>query len=248
MKALARLVALLALLCAALPVRAETVTIFAASSLAGAIDSLAPLLREKGLEARVSAASSSLLARQIEQGAPADLFIAADIESIAPLIASGRAREAAPLLANELVLIAPANSAIGDLPLTLPALTAALGAGGRLATGDPDMVPLGRYAAQALTSPKLDALRARLAGAANARAALTFVARGEAPLGIVYATDAMAEPRVRIVARFPATSHAPILYPLAAITDRPATARALEALRSPEAAEIFRRAGFRTGF
>lgn len=248
MNALARLLACMIVL-AALPARAaESVTIFAASSLADALDAIAPLMRAKGIEPRASYASSSLLARQIEQGAPADVFIAADMESMDRVRNAGRAPFAAPLLANDLVLVAPGHSAIGVLPLTPDATTAVLGATGRLATGDPDSVPVGRYAMQALEALKLDALKVRIAGAANARAALAFVARGEAPLGIVYASDAKADPRVRVVARFPVTSHAPIRYPVAAITNRPATSLALDILRSPEAAEIFRRAGFRTAF
>ena len=240
--------AVLLLLLACLPARAaEPVLIFAAASLADSLAAITPLLRAKGLEPRVSVASSSLLARQILEGAPADVFIAADLESMERVVAQGRAINPAAV-GNELVLVAPAHSAIGELPLTLPALTAVLGATGRLATGDPDTVPAGRYAAQALETLKLEALRPRLAGAANVRAALTFVARGEAPLGIVYQTDAKAEPRVRVIARFPAGSHAPIVYPVASVSGRPAAALALEVLRSPEASAIFRQAGFRAGF
>ena len=232
--------------CFALPARAaERVTIFAAASLAEAVDALAPLFRAKGLELRASYASSSLLARQIEQGASADLFISADLESMARVEATKQAKETAPLLGNALAVVAPATSPLTELPLTVAAIEAALGTNGRLAIGDPEAVPAGRYAMQAFGTLKLDALKPRLAGAVNVRAALTFVARGEAPLGIVYATDAAAEPRVKIVSRFPETSHQAIVYPAARLSDRPPARIAYEILRSPEAAALFRKAGFR---
>lgn len=229
----------------------EAVTVFAAASLTDALRDLGAQWRARGNPApRFSFAASSTLARQIEQGAPADLFMSAD-EAWANylqdrnLLANGT--RSSPL-GNTLVLIAPANIA---RPLALARdsdLVALLGPNGRIATGDPAHVPVGRYAQAALSwMGQWDRIAPRLARADNVRAALLLVERGEAPLGIVYATDAIASPGVRVVATFPAASHEAITYPFALTRrgEHNAQARALLAfLIGPEAAPTWQRFGF----
>ena len=150
------------------------------------------------------------------------------------------------LLGNRLVLIAPRDSAVAIRLTANAPIAAALGATGRLATGDPDFVPVGKYVKAALTSLGIwEALEPRLARAENVRAALAYVARGEAPLGIVYATDAAAEAKVRIVDQFPESSHPPIVYPVALTKDAQAAAAAfLKFLRSDAAKNLFKASGF----
>jgi len=232
--------------------RAEApVTVFAAASLTDALRSLATEWQGRGHPApRLSFAASSALARQIEQGAPADLFMSAD-EPWADYLQQRNllvdATRRSPI-GNALVLVAPAGAA---RPVTLTRqtdLAALLGAGGRIATGDPAHVPVGRYAQAALTwMGQWEAIAPRLARADNVRSALLLVERGEAPYGIVYATDAAIGPGIRVVGTFPAESHPPITYPFA-LTRRAegnAEARALLAfLVGPEAAPAWRRFGF----
>jgi molybdate transport system substrate-binding protein len=236
-------------LAAALPARAEPadVTVFAAASLKNALDRIvADHQAATGQRVAVSYAASSALARQIEQGAPADLFVSADLDWMDYLQARNliRPESRRNLVGNRIVLVAPAERA-APLALEPGALAAALGAG-RFATAAVATVPAGRYGKAALESLGLwGTVAPRLAEAENVRAALTFVARGEAPLWLVYETDARAEPRVAVVARLPETSHPPIVYP-AALTAaaRPGAARFAEALRSPAARETFAREGF----
>ncbi len=229
------LLALLASLALLSPAQAETSgpLVLAASSLQEGLTAAADRWTAKGRARPVlSFAASSALARQIEAGAPADLFLSADEEWMDALAARGllRARTQISFLTNQLVLIAPRASklrlAIGPhFPLAR-----ALGQG-RLAMADPDAVPAGRYGKVALVHYRVwPSVAARIAPAENVRAALALVERGEAPLGIVYATDARASARVRVVAGFPAASHPPITYPVAV----------LKAARHPEA-EAFRR-------
>jgi molybdate transport system substrate-binding protein len=229
----------------------QAVTVFAAASLTDAMRALGGAWQARGNPApRLSFASSSALARQIEQGAPADLFASADEPWMdylqqRNLIVNGT--RVSPL-GNALVLVAPADRA---RPVTLARgtdLAAILGPNGRIATGDPAHVPVGRYAQAALEwMGQWQALAPRLARADNVRAALLLVERGEAPLGIVYATDAAASPGLRVVGTFPAESHAPITYPFA-LTRRAegdAQARALLAfLTGAEALPIWQRFGF----
>jgi molybdate transport system substrate-binding protein len=196
----------------------------------------------------ISFAASSALARQVEAGAPADLFISADEEWMDYIDRKGLVRKGTrvPFLTNNLVLIAPAASkarlAIGkNFPLART-----LG-NGRLAMADPASVPAGRYAKEALTNLGVwPAVHARVVGAENVRAALRLVDQGEAPLGIVYTTDAMADKGVRIVGTFPASSHAPISYPVATL--KASTSKDAEGFRrfllSGEGKAIFRRFGF----
>lgn len=234
--------------CATEPGAPPAVTVFAAASLKSALDALTtPCGAAIGVPFRVSYAASSTLAKQIEEGAEADIFIPADLDwmdyvATRQLIQPATRRN---LLSNHLVLIAPKTR-----PVTLAiapgfALAAALG-DGRLAIADPMSVPAGKYARAALTSLGVwDSVATRLAPADNVRAALLLVARGEAPLGIVYRSDVIADAAVVTVAEFPESTHPPIAYP-AALTTRaaPAAATVLACLRGPEARVEFERQGF----
>lgn len=224
-------------------------TVFAAASLKEALDEAAAAYRKQtGTPVRVSYAASSALARQIEQGAPADVFFSADMDWMDYLQQRGKLDVATrrSLLGNRLVLIAPrASKARVDLkrPATL---LAALG-DGRLAVGQTRTVPAGKYAKASLESLSLwNGVRPRLAESESVRAALMLVARGETPLGIVYASDAKAEPDVRIVATFPEDSHPPIVYPVAALRGARAAqaARFMRWLASPAADALFTKRGF----
>jgi molybdate transport system substrate-binding protein len=198
----------------------------------------------------LSFAASSALARQIAAGAPADLFISADEDWMDTLAHAGRIVPATRVsfLAGSLVLVAPAAHPVQLDPRPGFALAAALH-GGKLAMADPAAVPAGRYGHEALVALHVwDQVSGQVARAENVRAALALVAHGAAPLGIVYATDALAEPAVRVAGVFPASSHAPITYPLARLAA--ATSRDAEPFRrfllSGEARAIFRRYGFVT--
>jgi molybdate transport system substrate-binding protein len=237
--------------------RAAPLTVFAAASLQDALRAIEPAWRAAAPgnpPLRFSFAASSALARQIEQGAPADLFASADepwmdyLQQRNLIVPETRASP----LANALVLVAPADGAARPLPLApldrSTDLAALLGPNGRLATGDPAHVPVGRYAQAALEwMGQWQALAPRLARADNVRSALLLVERGEAPLGIVYATDARASRGVRVLGAFPVGSHPPVTYPFA-VTRRAEgdpRARALLAfLTGPETEEIWRGFGF----
>lgn len=225
------------------------VLVFAAASLQTALEELAPLAgRDTGTSVQVSYAATSALARQIEGGAPADLFISADLEWMDYLDERGAIVRASRvnLLGNDLVLIAPAARQMTLAIAPGFALAGALGATGRLAVADPD-VPAGRYARAALTNLGVWASVAdRLAPAENVRAALRLVARDEAPLGVVYRTDAAADRDVAIVGTFPAGSHPAIVYPaaLTSSADRHA-ADVLAFLQTSRASDVFSRHGFR---
>lgn len=224
-------------------------TVFAAASLKEALDDAAAAYRKQtGVPVRVSYAASSALARQIEQGAPADVFFSADLEWMDYLQQRNRLDVATrrSLLGNRLVLIAPRASK-AQVDLRRPAtLLAALG-DGRLAVGQTRTVPAGKYAKASLESLSLwNGVRPRLAESESVRAALMLVARGETPLGIVYASDAKAEPDVRVVATFPEDSHPPIVYPVAALRGARAAqaARFVQWLASPAADALFTKRGF----
>jgi molybdate transport system substrate-binding protein len=226
----------------------EALIVFAAASLSDALDEVDnAFTAQSGTPVRASYAATSVLARQIESGAPADVFFAADREWMnyveqRGLIAGASRRD---LLGNSLVLIAPADSAVRLKIAPGFDLAGALG-NGRLATGDPDSVPIGLYARAALVNLGVwGAVAGRLAPADNVRVALEYVAHGQAPLGIVYETDALAEKRVRVVAVFPEDTHPPITYPIALTTKaRPQSARYLEFVTSDTARQIFERRGF----
>lgn len=234
------------------PARAQRrdLLVFAAASLKTALDAAdAPFQRDSGTRIAVSFAASSALAKQIEAGAPADLFISADRDWMDYLAERGLIRPGtrSDLVGNRLVLIAPRDS---TLELTIGPgfpLAAALGADGRLAMGDPAAVPAGLYGKAALEKLGVwGTVAARVAPAANVRAALALVSRGETPLGIVYRTDAAADPGVRIVAFFPEDSHPPIVYPAAivATSTNEAAAAYLAYLKSPAARIFFEAQGF----
>ncbi len=229
------------------PAQAETVTVFAAASLKTALDQIAAdWQRQTGNRAVISYAGSSQLARQIEQGAPADLFISADegwmdAAEKAGMIVPASRRD---LLGNSLVLVAPK----GTKPVAIKKgfdLAGVLGPG-RLAMALVDSVPAGIYGQAALTSLGVwAAVQPKVAQADNVRAALALVATGEAPYGIVYATDARAEPRVTVVGTFPQDSHPPIIYPAALVAGaKPAAAGFLDDLSGPQATAAFEGQGF----
>lgn len=223
--------------------------VFAAASLTSALQELGPVYaRESGRPVKFSFAASSVLARQIESGAKADVFFAADTDWMDYLQARDLidASTRVNLLGNRLVLIAPADSTLQLKIAPGFALAAALGPGGRLSTGDPDSVPVGKYARSALTTLGVwNQVAGRLVRADNVRTALVFVERGEAPLGIVYATDAAIDPGVRVVDTFPTASHLPIVYPVALTATADAdAARFIAFLRGPAARAVFERYGF----
>ncbi|MGH8173740.1 MAG: molybdate ABC transporter substrate-binding protein [Rhodanobacteraceae bacterium] len=223
---------------------------FAAASLKPALDEIVATPAAQAIGAvKVSYAASSQLAHQIESGAPAALFISADQDWMNTLDAKNLVvRETrVDLLGNALVLVAPKD---GTRQLTIAPhfdLIGALGKDGRLALAEPNSVPAGKYAKSALTSLDVwDSVQARVVSADNVRAALNFVVRSEAPLGIVYRSDAISEPAVRVVATFPDSTHAPIVYPAAVIAgqDSPAARKLLDLLRAADSTTIFRRYGF----
>ncbi|WP_029057836.1 molybdate ABC transporter substrate-binding protein [Stappia stellulata] len=231
------------------PANAEALTVFAAASLKTALDDVAGLWRrETGTEIAVSYAGSSALARQIEAGAPADLFISANPGWMDRLEADGflRAESRRDLLTNSIVLIAHGRDAT-PLALSPDLDLSGLIGDGRLAMALVDAVPAGIYGKAALETLELwEQVAPKVAQADNVRAALALVAIGEAPFGIVYATDALAETRVSVAARFPADTHPPILYPAAvtADSDAPDALPFLAFLESAGARAIFERHGF----
>lgn len=226
--------------------------VLAAASLQDALEEASTVWEAKGHAApTLSFAATSALARQIESGAPADLFISADEKWMDEVATKGliEPESRTDLLANRIVLIAPAGSN-ASIRIAPGFPLARLLGNGRLAMADPDGVPAGRYGKEALTRLEVwDSVADRVVPAENVRAALALVARGEAALGIVYTTDAMAEPGVRVVDTFPADSHVPIVYPIALLkTARSGEAEAFRTfLLSDEATAIFRKAGFETG-
>jgi len=235
----------------ALPAAAQgkDVVVFAAASLKNALDDIAgQWQRETGKKVVISYAASNTLIKQIEQGAPADIFISADLD----WMDYGQQKDLikpdsrSNLLGNRLVLIAPKDSSVSaniqpgfDL--------AALLKGGRLAMGNVDAVPAGKYGKASLEKLGVwDSVKDKIAQAESVRAALLFVSRGEAPLGVVYQTDATADPSVKIVGTFPENTHPPIIYPVA-LTKESTNADAqafLNYLRSPAARAAFERQGF----
>ncbi|HSG87674.1 MAG TPA: molybdate ABC transporter substrate-binding protein [Pseudomonadales bacterium] len=250
MRACTTLAVLLALLLSA-PLGRADVTLFAAASLTDVGAALVDAWSRQpdGGPVTTAFAASSTLARQIDAGAPADLFISADARWMRWLEARGAIVETTGevRIGNGLVIIAPADETRIADAFDAALLAAQLPPGERIAVGDPDHVPAGRYARAALEQLGLwSALAPRLARADNVRAALALVARGEAPLGIVYATDAAISERVRVVARLPAASHPEITYPLGIVPARarPEVNAFADFLRSRQAAPIWSRYGF----
>jgi molybdate transport system substrate-binding protein len=227
----------------------KSIIIFAAASLTDALGEIDKAYTARtGVEVKASFAASSALARQIESGARAEVFFSADEEWMDYLAQRNllQPRTRHDVIGNRLVMVAPVDStAKVDIKPNF-SIANILGDNGRVATGDPDSVPVGKYAQAALTRLGIwDTIAPRLVRAENVRAALAYVARGEAKLGIVYSTDAQAEKRVRVVGIFPADSHTPIRYPIAATTSATAEgAKYVDFVRSQASQEIFGKYGF----
>ncbi|MFT3810588.1 MAG: molybdate ABC transporter substrate-binding protein [Micropepsaceae bacterium] len=229
-------------------VAADGPIVFAAASLKGPLDEAAEAFRAgTGTAIVIAYAGSNALAKQIEEGAPAEVFISADTDWMDYLAGKSLIADdtRSDLLTNELALIAPAESA-ASLTIGEGFDLAGAAGDGRIAVADPDAVPAGRYARQALTALKVwEAVEPKLARTENVRAALALVARGEAAFGIVYVTDAAAEPKVRTVGVFPAALHDTIVYPAALTrTASPEAAAFLAFLKGDAASAIFAKAGF----
>ncbi|MDI9220970.1 molybdate ABC transporter substrate-binding protein [Pantoea sp. EA-12] len=231
-------------------VAAEKITVFAAASLTNALQEIATQYQKKtGVEVVSSFASSSTLARQIDQGAPADLFISADQQWMDDVVAKKSVVDSTryTLLGNDLVLVAPKSDSAKAVTINAQTDWKSLLKGERLAVGDPDHVPAGIYAKEALQ--KLGAwetLSPQLAPANNVRAALALVERNESPYGIVYGSDAVASDKVQVVGRFPEDSHKPVEYPVAIVKEHQnATVEAFyKYLQGPDAAAVFKQYGF----
>lgn len=242
----------LALAAAPQPVSAEEqrITVFAAASLKNALDEIdAAFTKSTGTAVVASYAASSALAKQIEQGAPADVFISADLQWMDYLAGRKLVKPGTRvnLLGNRLVLIAPVDSGIGRVTIDRNLDVAKLAGDGRIAVADVRAVPAGRYAKAALENlGAWAAAEPKLAQAENVRAALAFVARGETNIGIVYETDAKVEPKTRVVGAFPDGSYPPVIYPAAvtAETKNPVAGRYLDFLRGGAAKHIFEKYGF----
>jgi molybdate transport system substrate-binding protein len=232
----------------AAPAASPRLLVFAASSLTNVLDEVgSAYMLESGQQVTFSYGASSTLARQLEAGAKADVFFSADTDWMDYVQSRGLIQAASRnnLLGNQLVLVAPADS---DIQLRIKpgfALAAALGRS-RLATGDPDSVPVGKYARSALIYLGVwNEVANKLVRADNVRTALAFVAKGEAPLGIVYATDALIDKQVRIVDTFPDNTHVPVVYPVALVSQaNEDAAKFVKYLRSATAQAVFRKYGF----
>ena len=233
------------------PAQAEdkTLVVFAAASMKNALDDIDTAFTAKtGVKVSASYAASSTLAKQIEQGAPADIFLSADTDWMDYATAKKTINESTrvDLLGNSIVLIAPKDSKIDNVTVGPGFDLSKLAGDGKIATGDVKAVPVGKYAKAALE--KLGAWQAaepKFAMAESVRAALTLVARGEAVLGIVYSTDAKVEPGVKVVATFPEGSHDPIIYPVAATsTAKTEATDYLAFLKTSAAKAIFEKYGF----
>lgn len=228
----------------------KTITVFAAASMKNALDEVdAAYTARTGVKITASYAASSVLAKQIEQGAPADVFVSADTDWMDYALSKKTINELTRvnLLGNSIVLIAPKDSEINNVTISQGFDLAKLAGDGRIATGDVKSVPAGKYAKAALEKlGAWQAVESKFAMAESVRAALTLVARGEANLGIVYSTDAKVEPGVKIVGTFPADSHPAIIYPVAATTTaKPETNNYLAFLRSSAAKTILEKYSFK---
>jgi molybdate transport system substrate-binding protein len=226
-----------------------TLTVFAAASLKNALDDVdAAFTKSTGVKVSASYAASSALAKQMESGAPADIFISADLNWMDYVAGKNliKADSRYNLLGNKLVLIAGKDSKLANVTITQGFDIAKLAADGRIAVADVKAVPAGLYAKAALEKlGSWAAAEPKLAQAENVRATLAFVARGETPIGIVYETDAKVEPNVKIVAYFPDTSYPPVTYPVAATTNAKAdAAKYLQFLKSSAAKTVFEKYGF----
>ena len=229
---------------------ADKITVFAAASLTNALQEIATQYQQgKDVQVVSSFASSSTLARQIEQGAPADLFISADQQWMDYAIDKQQMVKDSryTLLDNDLVLIAAKDSKLDKVAITPQTDWQQLLNGERLAVGDPDHVPAGIYAKEALQNLKAwSQLAPKLARANNVRSAMALVERQETQLGIVYGSDALASDKVKVVGVFPVDSHKPVEYPMAIVKDHnsPTVSAFYTYLKSPQAAAVFKRYGF----
>jgi molybdate transport system substrate-binding protein len=227
----------------------KTLTVFAAASMKNALDDIdAAFTAKTGVKVNASYAASSQLAKQIEQGAPADIFVSADTDWMD--YATGKKTINEPtrvnLLGNSIVLIAPKDSKVDNVTIAQGFDLAKLAGDGKIATADVKSVPVGKYAMAALQKlGSWQAAEPKFAMTENVRAALALVARGEAALGIVYSTDAKVEPGVKIVGTFPADSHPAIIYPVAATsTAKPEAKAYLDYLQSSAAKAVLEKYGF----
>jgi molybdate transport system substrate-binding protein len=229
--------------------RAEDVVVFAAASLKNALDdAVHAFAQQGGASIKIAYAASSQLAKQIESGAPADIFISADLDWMDYLQKRNLIKPATRrnLLGNKLVLVAPAGSGV-KVDIKPGFDLVGMLKGGRLAMADPDSVPAGKYGKAALQKLGIwHSVAPHVAGAENVRAALLYVDREEAPLGIVYATDAASDPNVEVVGVFPRDTHPPIIYPIAltAASNNPTAAKFLAFIESPTAKPAFEKQGF----
>ncbi len=242
--------ALVCALAAAPSFAAEKVTVFAAASLTNALTEIGQQYSKTHADKVIfSFASSSTLARQIAQGAPADVYLSANQKWMDYLVKQKavKADTRKTLLKNNLVLIASDKTSIGKVELNAQWDIAKALDGNRLSVGDPDHVPAGRYAKQALQSLHLwSKAEPLLARGSNVRAALALVERDEAPLGIVYGTDAKIASHIKVVATFPASSHKPIEYPLVLVKAKPdaASQKFYSYLQTDAAKQVFKKYGF----
>jgi molybdate transport system substrate-binding protein len=227
----------------------KTLTVFAAASMKNALDELdAAYTAKTGVKITASYAASSALAKQIEQGAPADVFVSADTDWMDYAIGKKNINVATrtDLLGNSIVLIAAKDAKLDNVTIGQGFDLAKLAGDGKIATGDVKSVPVGKYAKAALEKlGSWTAAESKFAMAESVRAALTLVSRGEAPLGIVYATDAKIDPGVKIIGTFPSDSHPAIIYPVAATTTaKTEAADYLTFLRSSAAKTVLEKYGF----
>ncbi|MBI9077771.1 MAG: molybdate ABC transporter substrate-binding protein [Desulfatibacillum sp.] len=226
----------------------QTITVYAAASTTNAVTDIAKLFEQTHkTEVRLSFASSSTLAKQIEQGAPAEVYLSANpkwmnyLEEREAIVNATRT----DLLGNRIVLIAPEESPLHDLTVDTKLNLSGLLGDGRLSMGDPDHVPAGMYGKKAMEKLGLwDGVKDKIAPSKDVRAALVLVERGETPLGQVYATDAAISKKVKVVGVFPESSHPPVVYPVALVKATGPAEEFLEFLKSEQAAEIFRTYGF----
>jgi molybdate transport system substrate-binding protein len=222
----------------------EKVTVFAAASMKNALDNAN---KAWGKEVTVSYAASSALAKQIEGGAPADIFISADLDWMKYVSDKKLVKEDTKTnwLGNRIVIVAAKDNA-KPIDIKQGFDLAGLLKGGKLAMGEPNAVPAGKYGKAALEKLGVWAVEKSVASAESVRAALALVSRGEAPYGIVYATDAAADPGVVVVGKFPEDTHPPIIYPIAVLSESKAkdAAAYLEFLKSAKAAPFFEKEGF----
>jgi molybdate transport system substrate-binding protein len=238
------------LLSASVTQAAETATVFGAASLKNAFDNAGKAFTaQTGIEIKASYAASSALARQIESGAPADLFASANLEWMDYLDKKKliRPETRVNLLNNRLVVVVPKDAKESEIPFTAEGFAKVLGSDGRLATGEVNSVPVGKYAKAACEKLGLWAtIQPRLAQADNVRAALALVSRGEAPLGVVYESDAKSDPGVKVVGVFPADSHPQVVYPFAVTSEArgEGAARFLDFLKGAAGRPFFEAQGF----